>query len=641
VAGHSLQALLQRARRRHRDGDPAAALKDYRKVLARRPGVPEVLLLASTAALESGQLAEAEKLARQAVRARRDGPAQLMLGRALLAQDRPAAAREPLTAAGGDPRVGADAAFLLGECCGRLGDLPAAIEAYAGAVRTNPQHAAAWLALGRRLSAAGRHGQALEALATARALRPDDAGVAAACGMAALAAGRYDEARDAADRATAVEPRAPDVLRLRGRLEKAAGRLDAALSAWEELVALAPEDADAWGGVAEVRQALGRLDAAGEAWERALLLAPADPGLRAGRAEWLEWQGRYEEGLDTLADLTDDPAVTLTRARLLRRLGRAEEAYAALSALDLESLDATLRRSASFSLGDCADALGRYEAAFDHYRQGNALAAARWDEAAERQWQARLDALAAAAGAGGNGTGEQEIGKAGAGVLFVVGLPRSGTSLAEQILAAHPRVVAGGELPALGELAHTAAGGDPPDAAGLAELGRRYLAALPAVPGPVVVTDKMPLNFRYHALIDAALPGARVVHCRRDLRDVAVSCFATDFIDPALAFATRLDWLAAYIRFYEEIMAAWPARGRRIELDYAELVSRPEPAVRRLLEFAGLPWDDACLDFHRLDRVVATASHAQVREPFHTRSVGRWRHYRASLGELGALLERP
>jgi hypothetical protein len=154
------------------------------------------------------------------------------------------------------------------------------------------------------------------------------------------------------------------------------------------------------------------------------------------------------------------------------------------------------------------------------------------------------------------------------------------------------------------------------------------------------VTDKMPLNFRYHALIDAALPGARVVHCRRDLRDVAVSCFATDFIDPALAFATRLDWLGQYIRFYEDVMAAWPARGR-LKLDYARLVNDPEPQVRRLLEFAGLPWDDACLAFHRLDRIAATASHAQVREPLHTRSVGRWRHYRPWLSELEELLDRP
>ena len=223
MAGHSLQALLKRARQRHRDGDLAGALKDFRTILAIRPGVPEVLLLASSAALVLGQPADAAQLARQAVRARRDGPAQLTLGRALLAQDRPTDAREPLAAAAGDPRVGVDAAFLLGECCSRLGDLPAAIEAYASVVRARPRHAAAWLALGRRLAAAGKHEKALDALATARSLRPDDVGGTAAYGMAALAAGRYDAAREAADTVTAIDPRALPVLRLRGRLEKAEG----------------------------------------------------------------------------------------------------------------------------------------------------------------------------------------------------------------------------------------------------------------------------------------------------------------------------------------------------------------------------------------------------------------------------------
>ena len=177
----------------------------------------------------------------------------------------------------------------------------------------------------------------------------------------------------------------------------------------------------------------------------------------------------------------------------------------------------------------------------------------------------------------------------------------------------------------------------------LADLGRRYLAALPAASrGRRRVTDKMPLNFRYLGLLQGILPGARIVHCRRDLRDVALSCFATDFIDPALGFATRIDWLADYLRFYEEVVTRWQddLAVPVLELEYEALVRDPEPWIRRLVAFADLSWDEGCLSFHRQRRVATTASHAQVRQPIHTRSIGRWRHYRAHLGELGDLLTR-
>jgi hypothetical protein len=230
-------------------------------------------------------------------------------------------------------------------------------------------------------------------------------------------------------------------------------------------------------------------------------------------------------------------------------------------------------------------------------------------------------------------------------MVFVLGLPRTGTTLVEQILGAHPQVFPAGELATLGALAHEAAGlGHNPGPRELADLGRRYLAALPAASrGALRVTDKMPLNFRYLGFLQAILPGARIVHCRRDARDVALSCFATDFIDPALGFSTRIDWLAAYVRLYEEVVTRWQERIEvpTMMLDYEALVHEPEVWIRRLVDFAGLPWDDACLSFHRQRRVAATASHAQVRQPIYTRSIGRWRHYRAHLGDLGELLGRP
>lgn len=640
-----LDEQLKAARERHRAGDYAGALAGYRKILGRQPRVPEILVLAATAALDLGRHEEAERLARRAVHVRADGPGQLTLGRVLLERGDLAAARQTLKAAAGDPRVAADAHYLLGEARLDAGETESARAAFELAVEDRPGHGRAWLALGRLHGRAGRQAEALSALERAARLRPRDAECQLALGRAALTAGRYRLAERALAAATAADPDAPRVLALLGRLRKAQGRLNEALAAWERLTRSRPDDPDAWAGLAATRQAAGALASAGEAYERGLALAPDDPDLRAGRAEWLEWQGRYEEGLAVLEAPGGDappapaagasPGLALVRARLLRRLGRSEEALATLQTVDAAGLDATLRRQLAFSLGDAADALGRFDEAFDHYAEGNRLAPLSWNGRAERDWQARLDALAADPGEG----------DAGQRIVFVLGLPRSGTTLVEQILAAHPQVCPGGESPTLGLLAHEAAALErPPAARELADLGQRYLAALPAASrGAVRVTDKMPLNFRYLGLLQAALPGARIVHCRRDVRDVAVSCFATDFIDPALGFATRMDWIADYVRFYEDIMARWLPRLELpvLELPYEALVRSPERWIRRLIEFAGLPWDDACLTFHRQQRVALTASHAQVREPVYTRSVGRWRHYRARLAELGDLLERP
>jgi len=150
------------------------------------------------------------------------------------------------------------------------------------------------------------------------------------------------------------------------------------------------------------------------------------------------------------------------------------------------------------------------------------------------------------------------------------------------------------------------------------------------------MTDKMPLNYQYVGVIRAALPAATIIHCRRDLRDVVLSCFFTDFIDPALGFATRLDWLAEYALAYRQFMEDWGAdlQGIMLEVGYESLVADPETEIRRLLKSLGLAWNPACARFHEQDRFAATASHAQVRRPIYRESVGRWRKYAHYLGPL-------
>jgi hypothetical protein len=226
--------------------------------------------------------------------------------------------------------------------------------------------------------------------------------------------------------------------------------------------------------------------------------------------------------------------------------------------------------------------------------------------------------------------------------VFVFGMPRSGTTLAEQILASHSQVHGAGEVlfwqfAADDELAAPA----PQRAATIAALGRRYLELFAALPSaPVRVIDKLPSNFKNLGLIHAALPEARFIHLERHPLDTCLSIYFQGF-SAAHAYATDLGDLAHYYREYRRLMAHWRATlpsHLLLEVRYEELVDEPETWSRRMLEHIGLPWDPRCLEFHRSDRPVLTASNWQVRQPIGKSSIGRWRRYERFLEPLRAAL---
>ncbi len=223
--------------------------------------------------------------------------------------------------------------------------------------------------------------------------------------------------------------------------------------------------------------------------------------------------------------------------------------------------------------------------------------------------------------------------------ILVLGMPRSGTTLVEQILAAHPRVAAAGELPFwLQRGAQWCLGANGADFA--AQAGQDYLALLRrTAPDASRITDKMPFNFLWAGLALLAVPGATIVHCRRDPADTALSIHRTHF-HPHLRFPTGGAALVAYFAAYERLMRHWrrvlPAASF-VEIGYEALATAPAPVVRRLLEACGLTWHEACLFPERNKDPVRTPSKWQVRTPIHTGSVGAWRRYAAWLGEMRAL----
>jgi tetratricopeptide (TPR) repeat protein len=234
--------------------------------------------------------------------------------------------------------------------------------------------------------------------------------------------------------------------------------------------------------------------------------------------------------------------------------------------------------------------------------------------------------------------------------VFVLGLPRSGTSLVEQILASHPRVSGAGELSFMRDAYRAIPGLVGKQAPGVECVGRleratvqtlarRYLDGVRRLGGDASrVVDKMPANYLMLGLIATLLPKARVIHTRRDVRDVGLSCWLTHFRH--IRWACDLEHIGARIREYQRLMEHW----RRVlpmqmlEIDYEEIVADLEPAARRLVAWCGLEWDPACLAFHKTKRVVRTASMNQVREPLYRRAVGHWRHYQDFLGPLLRIL---
>ena len=231
--------------------------------------------------------------------------------------------------------------------------------------------------------------------------------------------------------------------------------------------------------------------------------------------------------------------------------------------------------------------------------------------------------------------------------VFIIGLPRSGTSLVEQILASHPEVHGAGELTDIGRLAQSLrvrVRSDKrfPDSAldieqaQVAPLAQIYLDRLHGLaPDAVRITDKMPSNFLYLGFIALLYPGARVIHCRRDPRDVGLSCYFQNFSHRP-AFAYDLGDIGFYNREYERLMAHWRtvAPVSIHDIDYETLIAEQERESRRLVEFCGLAWDDACLAFHKSGRAVRTASSWQVRQPIYRNSARRWRNYEPHLAPL-------
>lgn len=428
-----------------------------------------------------------------------------------------------------------------------------------------------------------------------------------------------------------------------------AGRFGVARSGLEALEPQLAAEPEALLAVAECWTHMGRHEAAERACRAAAAAAPDSPQCLYALASSLVATGKAEEAealyTRVIALMPCDWDAWANRSTLRRATAAQNHVDALSAALDANRADDHARVALGYALAKELEDLGDYDAAFTRLADAARARRARLSYRVEDDVETMAHLARAFDADRLKGAPPAD---AGPGPIFVLGLPRSGTTLVDRILSSHPEVASLGELQdfalALMGLLHGVRGKADLIARSVTmdhrALGRDYLRRIAGYePGRPFATDKAPLNFLYIGLIALGLPEARIVHVRRGAMDSCYAMFKTLF-RMGFPFSYDLSDLARYRIAYERLMAHWRALlpGRLIEIDYELLVRDQEGESRRLVAALGLPWDDACLTFHRNAAPVATASAVQVRQPIHDRSVGLWRRYEAGLAPLAEAL---
>lgn len=634
-----LAAALQHLQR----GELDAALDACRKLLDADDGDAQAWHLAGTIEMRRGE----PRLAREALgRARELAPEspriRLAMGRCLAGIDRDAAIAEFEAAAAGADR--ADLQTRVGEELGNLGQVRNAERCFRRALAIDAEHVPALFNLGLALTATGRREEAMDVFAHVTDLRPKMPNGWLQLGGALNALGRYEMAEQAFQRHLALGADSAHGWTWLGAALQFQGRLDEAERCYRRALELAPDLADAAANLGKLKQAQDEPDAAEPLFRQALAVQPDHAQARSGLAAWLDNEGRYEEALSLVENAPDGAAPVLApiQARVLRHVDRREEARQVLeTTLEQPGLTVEAQVQLHFSLGRLLDDCGEYELAWQHVEDANRQ---RRDgllpgvpdldlKSMERAVVALSDAFSAR---------NLQILPRAALVserpVFVIGMPRSGKSIVEQILCSHPEIHGAGELTDIGDIsaelekalgpwpgAVVKVAADQLDAA-----AGRYLRRLTERAGDAArVTDTMPFNFVHLGLIELLFPAARVVHCVRHPLDLMLRCYFKNFAGRSLAFAFDLDAIARYLESYQRVMQHWRKVSslRLIEVDYETLTGDPTGEIRRLIEAMGLEWDERCLRFHETG-IATSAAATPVRRPLDQREVGGWRHYR-------------
>jgi len=673
-------------------GEYDRAVEVLKRAIVERPSTPSFHLTLAESFRNLGQLKRAVGCCRTALKLNPDYPEALCtLGLAIQALGRPDEAvdhfRRALKLRPNFAQAHRDLAMVLRE----LGQHDEALEHLRCAVEMAPRYPAARSGLSLVLLDRGEPEEALIHSQEAVRLQPDLAIHHHNLGNALQCLNRWDEARAAYLEALRLDPDLAHSHLQIGMTLRVDGQLAEAEPWFKQAVDLDPENAWFWEQLADLQMERQEHGAAIASWERAIELSAKE---RAGPYISLGWslqeEGRLSEAVEQyrtaarlqpdavmaqinlggiheeLGEMAEAEAAYRTAARIqpnfglaYARLGtllRARLPEADLAAMEERVADPeanpSVRARLLFALSLVLDARGEYPRAAECARQANALNMelargprgytpdlhVQYVESVMRGFTAELFEQLA-------GAGSEDLRP-----VFVFGLPRSGTTLVEQVLASHSRIFGAGELkltrqsfdaipsvletagPALDSIARLT-----PRAVGrLAEQHLHRLENLAQGHAAERIVDKMPDNYIYLGLLAAMFPRAVFIHCRRDLRDVAVSCWTTDFRPENIPWASDPSYMGSRFDQYLRLMDHWrcvmPAPIH--EVNYEDIVADLEGVARNLVAACGLEYEPGCMEFHRTQRRVKTASIGQVRQPIYSRSVGRWRNYESALDYL-------
>jgi tetratricopeptide (TPR) repeat protein len=577
---------------------------------------------------------------------------------------------------------------ILGAALAGIENHEEAIRHFKKALALEPDVPEVHYNIGHSLLALGRVERAMTHFEKALAIRPHYAEASINLGTALAVLGRYEEAILRFEAAIGINPNSAEAHKSLAKVLDVIERYRDAAEHYEKVLALWPHDAEARTGLGDVLYRLDRPDEAIEQYEKVLATEPAFSKALNSLGNALHLLGRSEEGVAyfrrALAIDSSDIRTFKDLGSALIALGRFDEARAFLEkaialsphkagcyealvrcshinsedqhfaamrklAANPASLSETGQIDLHFALGKAFGDVGEHQQSFDHILAANALKR-RKIKFDEEKWLEQYERIRNVF------TTQLLRAKAGLGdpsdlPVFIFGMPRSGTTLIEQILASHPKVFGGGELREMANHVARIRGPEDPSypdfvptmsADELRRLGASYIEAVRGKAAQAArIADKMPSNYRFAGLIHLALPNARLIHARRDLRDVAFSCFSLHFA-AGHQYTYDLAELGRHCCAYAQLMEHWRTvlpEAAMLEVQYEDLVADVEHQARRIVTHCGLEWNDACLNFYETERSVRTASAIQVRLPIYQSSIGRWRPYEVRLQPLLKELE--
>jgi len=635
----------------HQSGRFREAEAIYQSILKEYPQHPDALHLLGVLALQVGQAEMAVNLFERAVKAKPDEPEFInMCGEAYrMLKNYDAAISRYKQALAIKPEF-AGAHNNLGNTFVELHRFEDAISCYQKAIAINPGFPMSHNNMGIALKALGRPQEAIAHHKQAIAIMPAYAEAHSSLGNALQALGRQEEALVHHKQALAIRPDYAEAHSNLGNTLKELGRADEAIGHYKQALAIQPNFAMAHYNFGIVLDELGRPEEAVSRYEQAIAINPDYAEAHHNLANTLDELGRKE---DAVKHYEKALAIKPDYAEAHRNLTRLEPDPNQVSAIEELLANPLLSETDAihchFALGKIYRKLNNFDKAFEHYGKGNTLKrkaisynSQNFSTYVDRLIDTYSEKYFQETSASGS---ESEL------PVFILGMPRSGTSLVEQIVSSHTRVHGAGELTSLARFeASLARQFESPTSypecmpqcynSVALDFAEEYLKELRCHSHDAVcITDKMPSNFIRIGLIKTLFPKARIIHCRRNALDTCTSNFLNYFAT-GNEYSFDLGDLGKYYLDYEKLMAHWENlfSAEILTVQYEELVMHQERVSRQLVEYLGLEWDERCLDFHENKRAVHNFSSMDVRQPIYARSIDRWKHYEKQLGPLIALL---